>query len=251
MSDFKHYHKENGEKVANPIDNTNGIVDHMKEYLTDRNAILFIASSPDDKEKMELYSSLLFEGLKLSGISFDEYLLLDNSTANKAEEYIKKANIIFLSGGDTFVQNEFFNKINLKEKLANYNGLLIGLSAGAINMAEDAFNSPEEMKESEPIFFKGLGLTDINIEPHFVLDSSDFDESEKYQRDFILNESNNRKIYGQCNGSHILIDNEGQVLICGETYLISNAEIVSICGNGEKVILNNNKTFNYIRKEID
>ena len=28
-------------------------------------------------------------------------------------------------------------------------------------------------------------------------------------------------------------------------------KIISICGNGEKVILNNNKTFNYIRKEID
>lgn len=27
MSDFKHYHKLNGEKVANELDNSNGIVD--------------------------------------------------------------------------------------------------------------------------------------------------------------------------------------------------------------------------------
>ncbi len=242
MSDFKHYHKVNGEKIANAIDNTNGIVDHIKEYLMDTNAILFIASSPEDKEKISLYSKLLFEALKLSDISFNEYLVLDNSTIDDAEEYINKANMIFLSGGDTFEQNEFFNRINLKEKLLNYKGLIVGQSAGAINMAEDVFNSPEEMEESEPIFYKGLGLTNINVEPHFVLDSSEFDESEKYQRDIILNESNNRNIYGQCNGSHILIDSEGQVLICGETYLISNNEIVSICSNGEKKKLNNNKT---------
>lgn len=60
MSDFKHYHKVDGEKVANAIDNTNGIVDHIKEYLMDTNVILFIASSPEDKEKMSLYSKLLF-----------------------------------------------------------------------------------------------------------------------------------------------------------------------------------------------
>ncbi|MBP3840609.1 MAG: Type 1 glutamine amidotransferase-like domain-containing protein [Bacilli bacterium] len=241
MSDFKHYHKVDGEKVANAIDNINGIVDHIKEYLMDTNVILFIASSPEDKEKISLYSKLLFEALKLSDISFNEYLVLDNSTIDDAEEYINKANMIFLSGGDTFVQNEFFNRINLKEKLLNYKGLIVGQSAGAINMAKDAFNSPEEMEESEPIFFEGLGLTDINVEPHFVLDSSNFDETERYQRNIILNESNNRDIYGQCNGSHILINEEGQTLICGETYLISNNEIVLICNNGEKKLINKNK----------
>jgi len=217
MSDFKHYHKVNGEKVANKLDNSNGIVNHIKNSLNGNDAISFIASSPDDKEKMHLYSSLLFEGLKLSGISFNEYLILDSSTISHAEEYINKANMIFLSGGDTYVQNEFFKSINLKEKLGNYKGLIIGQSAGAINMADDAFNSPEEMEESEPLFFEGLGLTDINVEPHFVLDDSSFDDAEKYQRNVILLESSNRIIYGQCNGSHILIDNDGNATIYGET----------------------------------
>ena len=241
MSDFKHYHKVNGEKVANELDNSNGIVDQIKNSLNGNNAILFIASSPDDKEKIELYTKLLFEGLKLSGVSFKEYLVLDSSTVDKTEEYIDKANMIFLSGGDTYIQNEFFKRINLREKLEKFNGLIMGQSAGAINMAKDAFNSPEEMEESEPIFFEGLGLTDINVEPHFVLDSSNFDETERYQRNIILNESNNRDIYGQCNGSHILINEEGQALVCGETYLISNNEIVLICNNGEKKLINKNK----------
>ena len=232
MSDFKHYHEENGKKVANEFDNSNGIVDQIKNNLNGNNAMVFIASTPDDKEKIKMYTELLFEGLKLSNISFNEYLVLDSSTADKAQEYIDKANMIYLSGGDTYLQSEFFKKINLREKLKGFNGLIIGQSAGALNMAEDVFNSPEEMEESEPVFFKGLGLTDINIEPHFVLDDSDFDEAEKYQRNTIISESNNRRIYGQCNGSHILIDNEGNVTTYGETYLISNGQISLICENG-------------------
>lgn len=241
MSDFNHYHNVNGEKVANKLDNSNGIVNQIKNSLNGNNAILFIASSPDDKEKISLYTKLLFEGLKLSGILFDEYLVLDSSTTDNIEEYLGKANMIFLSGGDTYIQNEFFKRINLREKLEKFNGVIIGQSAGAINMADDVFNSPEEMEKSEPIFFEGLGLTDINIEPHFMLDDSSFDESEKYQRSAIISESNNRKIYGQCNGSHILIDNDGNATIYGETYLISNGQISLICENGYNKEINSYK----------
>ena len=56
MSDFKHYHKENGEKVANELDNTNGIVDQIRNSLNGNNALLFVASSPDDKKMIDLYT---------------------------------------------------------------------------------------------------------------------------------------------------------------------------------------------------
>ena len=99
----------------------------------------------------------------------------------------------------------------------------------------------QEMEKSEPVFFQGLGLTNINIEPHFVLDDSNFDESEKYQRNAVLSESNYRKIYGQCNGSHILIDNDGNATIYGETYLISNGQISLACENGYNKEINSCK----------
>lgn len=237
QSNFFHYHEENGKKVANKFDNTNGIVDQIKDSLKNTNTILFIASSPDDVERIEKYSSLIFEGLRLSGIEFKECLKLDNRTIDKVDEYISKADLIFLSGGDTYIQNEFFNKIDLKNKLVNYDGLVIGQSAGAINMACDAYNSPEHMEESEPIFFKGLGLTDINVEPHFVYDETDFTKEEVYQRKNMIDESYNRNIYGQCDGSHVIIDENGIATICGETYLISQGEVTKICSNGESVKL--------------
>ena len=48
----------------------------------------------------------------------------------------------------TYKQHEFFIEINLKELLKNYQGLVIGQSAGALNMADKVFNSPEEQENS-------------------------------------------------------------------------------------------------------
>lgn len=95
-SNTKHYHKINGKNLPNEIDNTNGIVNQIKQLISKNNTILFIASSPDNYEKVDRHSSLIFEGLKLSDIVFSEYLVLDNRTKNNASEYIKKANVIVI-----------------------------------------------------------------------------------------------------------------------------------------------------------
>ena len=237
VSDFKHYHKENGVKIANAFDNLNGIVDQIKNSLKGTNCIVFIPSDPDNKDVVELYSSLLFEGLKLSSIVFDNYYILDRLNVSKAEEYIKQADMIFLSGGSTYSQSEYFKSFNLKELISSFDGLVVGQSAGAINMSKDAYNSPINLDESEPIYLEGLGLVDFNIEPHFVYDSSNFDEAELYQRESMLKESYKRVIYGQCDGSHVFVDDNDMVTVCGETYVIKNGEILLLCSNGEKVSL--------------
>lgn len=214
----------NGERKVKKIDNNNGFITLVKKYLKNNSAILFIASTKDDFEKVDMYSDLLFESLKLSGIVFDEYNVLDNRTINKAQEYINKADFIFLSGGDTFLQSEFFKEFKLKELLKGFNGIIVGQSAGSINMAKNVFNSPEQGENSEPICFEGLGLTEINIEPHWKTDTSKFDEYEKYQREYILEESKKRDIYALCDGSYItIIDNE--INMYGEIYKIKNGSI--------------------------
>ena len=239
VSNLNHYHKCDSKKVAKEIDNKNGLVTHIKKYLKNNKSILFISADSREIEKNELYSSLLFDALKMSGIVFEKYNVLNDETKNNAEEFIKEADLIFLSGGDTYNQNMFFKELNLKSLLKDYDGIIIGQSAGALNMATNVFNSPEEMEDSEPIYFEGLGLTDLNIEPHFVLDSSSFNETEIYQRNYILKESKNRVIYALCDVSHILLI-EDKAIVYGEGYIIKNGLITKISENGSSYNICNN-----------
>lgn len=237
-SNTKHYYKDNDTTYPKEIDNTNGIVDQIKKLINGNYSILYIASDPNNYEKIDSYSHILFEALKLSNITFSNYLILDNRTKDKASDYINKVNVIFLSGGDTFIENKFFEEIKLKELLHNYNGIIIGQSAGSINMANSVYNSPEEGENSEPIYFEGLGLSNINIEPHFVLDTKDFDEMQLYQRNHIINESKKRTIYALCDGSHIL-EVGGTITIYGKSYLIKDGLIKEICDEGKSFCIKN------------
>lgn len=243
-SDFGNYENKDGQKITQPIDNINGIVDQFKNDIKKFDKVVFVASDMNNSiEKVMGYANIFFDSLKMVGIEFSDYLVLDGSKINEAERYIDGADLVFLCGGDAYNQHLFFETIHLKTLLENNQGVVVGQSAGALNMAENVFNSPEEMEESEPVFYDGLGLVDINIEPHFEYDDSSFDEAEKYQRESIIKESFNRPIYGQVNKSHIRIDDSNKAVIYGETYLIENGNIVKICDNKRNVSINeNNKT---------
>lgn len=243
-SDFGNYEKVNGEKITLPMSNENGIVNQLKESLKGTNKVVFVSSDIDSTpESISSYTRIFFDSMKMIGIKFNEYLIIEGTNYDKASEYIEGADLVFLCGGDTYNQNILFSKMKLKQILSNYSGIVMGQSAGALNMATNVFNSPEEKEESNPMYFDGLGLTTINIEPHFELDDTNFNEDELYQRAAIIKESFNRPIYGQCNGSHIYINEDNVATIYGETYLIHNGKIEKICDNQKSFIINNHISF--------
>ena len=233
-SDLKNYNKVDGKYLPKEIDNENGLLDDLKESLKGNKSIVFIASSKDNYEKTDSYAKVLFESLKLSGINFENYYIIDSRFNDNIENVINNANMIFLAGGDTLKQHKFFDEINLTELLKNYGGVLMGISAGAINLEYDVYNSPEcheDLKKESK--WTGLKKSHINIEPHFVYSDKDFDEGKKLQRKEVLKESYNRVSYGLCNGSHIFIDDEN-AKVCGKCYKIENGEITLICDDKEE-----------------
>ena len=62
---------------------------------------------------------------------------------------------------------------NLLEELKNYNGLVIGFCAGAINLSKHSIITTDEDFKT-PISYTGIGRVDISVEPHFHLDDSEF-----------------------------------------------------------------------------
>ena len=79
---------------------------------------------------------------------FVEQIGIDNSL-----ESIDNSEIVFLAGGHVPTQNKFFKRIGLKEMLQDYNGVVIGQSAGSMNCAELVYVQPEEPEDfADPNF---------------------------------------------------------------------------------------------------
>ena len=218
--------KENGKKVPVSFFENNNFLKNMKESINDYNKFVIIASDADNYEQNDYYLKLDMDVLAMSGINFKENVVLDNRNKDDIVNVFKNSSLIFLSGGDTLKQNIFFNEINLKEYIKNIDACIVGISAGAINSAKIVFNSPEEEKDlTNPSILEGLGLTTINVEPHF-----DCDKISKIQMDAILKESNNRVIYGLPDKSYIFNNK-----VYGKCYRVykENIELIS---NDDEVV---------------
>lgn len=233
VSNLKNYEKIDGVKYPKEIDNTNGIVDQLKDDITDSKGLLMIASDPADIEKTNYYLDLMKKSLLKSNISFDSYESLTNETKDRTQILIDNASFIVLGGGHTYTQKKFFDEIKLDKLLKNFNGVILGISAGTVNMAKDVFNSPECYEDlNDEQIYTGLGFTNINAEPHFVLDDSSFEEGEVIQRNSVLKESFNRRIIGLPDVSHIRNNT-----LYGLGYEIKDGNIKQICESGKSTMI--------------
>ncbi len=229
--------KENGNKIPIQFFEKNNFLKNLKKTIKNRKKFVLVASDPDNYERNDLFLQMDIEALKLSGLTFEEYLVLDGRAKENITSILENCDLIFLCGGNTLMQNKFFNSICLKEYLKDIDSVIVGISAGSINSAKNVYNSPEseeDLKNSP--YLKGLELTNINIEPHFILENLS-DDNKELQRNAILKESYNRTIIALTDGAYILQTNN-ECKLYGESYKIKNGIIDKICDNDEWVILN-------------
>ena len=163
--------KANGEKKAIKLANVE-LVETLKNCIDRYNNLLFICSNPDDYETNEIYASVIEKSLSLSGLKFDYYDLLDSRNWLFTRSLVKNSDLVILLGGNPLTQMEFFNNIELKEKIKGFNGCLMGISAGSINLAVNSYCSKDKEIESS-VYYKGLGITNITIDPHFDINDKD------------------------------------------------------------------------------
>ena len=213
--------KENGQRKAIKLSNLN-LVDVLKKEIEKFDNLLFICSSPDDYKKNEEYSALITKSLSLSGIKFQISDVIDSRNWLFSKGLISNSDLIILLGGDPLVQMEFFNSIELKDKLKKFKGCLLGISAGTINMANNAYCSQDEKIETTH-YYKGLGLTEINVEPHFDI------EDKKRIEEILLVDSNKKTFVALPDESFIVIKKDDTTLY-GDAYYFSEGKYEKIEG---------------------
>ena len=224
--------KVGGVRISQEINNINGLVDQIKKELIKTDKMVFIVSSPTNYDLNDNYANQTFESFRKSGIVFENEVVIDDRFEGNLEE-IKDADLVFLAGGNTAKQMDYFKRIGLREILEDFKGVIIGQSAGALNLADEVLCSPEYKEEIGNTYkWNGLGLTQINIEPHFVLNVT-ADVDIKLRKE-LLKISCYKHLYAICDGTHILID-EKSATIYGEAYLVEDG-LITMIKESEKIL---------------
>ena len=189
----------------------------FRTLLTERRSFVFIASEFEKMhEKTDKYFHFFLKMFQESAISFEETCVVDGRmTAEDAQKAVKEADVVWLSGGNTPVEFAYLKKYGLDTILRQHNGVVIGMSAGAINMAKNAICTLSCGHVKQEIY-EGLGYVDFSVEPHFRSDKL---------TDELLELSKEHVIYGLCDDS-IIVSKDGKVSFYGEVYRIKDELIL-------------------------
>jgi dipeptidase E len=219
--------------VLNPA---NGFVQNLQEALPPYCRALFIASDPDTPHLTCRFGMDMGYAFANAGMPFRSLTMLDSCNAEDAPELIQNSDFIILAGGHVPTQNAFFRRIHLRELLEGFGGTVMGISAGSMNAADLVYAQPELPGESvDPNYRKfvpGLGLTYVNILPHYQKVKNDIIDGKRLFEDVTYPDSRNRTFHALPDGSYLLIDGD-RTLLCGRSYRLRNGILELLTRDGE------------------
>ena len=213
----------------------NGFTDNLFSCLPPNPKCLFICSDPDDYGFTDRVSAEMAAAFREAGMRFSKLMKLDRRNQKDAQLLIWQADLIILSGGHVPTQNKFFHQIHLRELLQNYQGVVLGISAGTMNAAERVYVQPEEKGESVPEFkrfLKGLGITHVNVLPHYQQVKDDLLDGRRLYEDITYPDSYGHRFLVLPDGSYVRVF-AGDSILYGEAYILEDSMMRKICRNHE------------------
>ena len=229
----------NGKRVPSSLLQDNGFVEKLKERWPEQARILLIAADPTDHEKTDSMKACFLYAFPHHTLAVAQFEICDSRAEATAAD-LTTYDVIILSGGHVPTQNAFFQKLGLRDKIAGFTGILIGISAGTMNCAETVYAHPElpgEAVDSEyPRFLPGLGLTKKMVLPHYQMIKDDVLDGLRVFEDIAYPDSMGREFYALCDGSYILCEN-GTETLYGEAYRIRDGKIENVCCGSENLPL--------------
>lgn len=234
----------NGEFECEGFDNRNGFADELRQVWPENARVLVITAFPENRaaneEMYEFFGSTIeTSGLSLEAIDLWDIDVLENENYYSSES-LNSYDVIILGGGHVPTQLEFFRALHLRESIQEFDGIVIGISAGSMDCADVVYAQPEE--EGEAIdpdyerFAQGLGITDINILPHYQQVWDNYVDGLHLYRDITLPDSMGNSFLALPDGSYVIqLDNEAWVF--GRAYSVENGKMELICRDGEDLRL--------------
>ena len=139
----------------------------LRAYLPRQESLVFISAWPEEYARNDDDSDGMHGMFAERGMAFADHRVIDRRTsAADAVRLAREADCIFLMGGDITLQMALICDLGLVPELRASRAVLLGVSAGAMNMGRYAADVWETKALCE-----GIGLTDIVMKGHYAEDA--------------------------------------------------------------------------------
>lgn len=227
-------------RIVEGFDTKNCLVENLKERWTENARCLLISAAPSEATFADGMRDHMKEAMGVSGLPVSNVDIWDDRTSDFSAEALNSYDVVFLGGGHVPTQNAFFRRIGLRETMAQFHGLVIGISAGTMNSADVVYAQPElEGETADPDyqrFIPGLGLTKINVLPHYQMIKDTVLDGRRVFEDITYADSMGREFIALVDGSYILCEN-GVETIWGKAYRIADGKLEQICEENQTLRL--------------
>lgn len=218
--------------ILNP---ENHFIERMREALPPFPRALLVASDPERHDLTCQFAVDNVVAFSIAGMPFSSFHVLDGTNAEDAGFLVENSDLIIFSGGHVPTQNAFLQEIGLAELMEGFEGTVMGISAGSMNCASTVYAQPEEEGESvDPDFERflpGLGLTDLQILPHYQKVKDNIIDDQRLFEDVTYGDSEGNTFCALPDGSYVYIS-EFEETICGEAYRLRDGELEFAQGSG-------------------
>lgn len=145
----------------------------LNEDISDRKSLVMISAKPFLQEDKEIGATERL-WLDQANIMFEEYHIIDYGVQKEeAKKLIRNASVIFLLGGNIIEQNGILNDYELSDLIKESSAVVLGTSAGAINMSAKCLCLKKTGDKNEiSSIYDGIGLDDFSVLSHFDLENN-------------------------------------------------------------------------------
>lgn len=191
----------------------------LKKYIKASMNFVFVASEFENiYEKTDWYCNYFLKMFSDCGIVFKNVNVIDGRISKEtAQNMVRNADVLWLAGGDTPKQFTYLESYGLIPCIREQKGVIIGMSAGSINMTKTAVCTLT-CGHDELEIHEALGLVEFSVEPHF--DKDNITEE-------LLMLSKKYPLYGICDNAAIICT-EDKTSFIGDIFFIDNGYVTRV-----------------------
>ena len=194
-------------------------VEMLRRVIKKRNRFAIIASYFESYELTDKFANIFYNKFVEAGLGFEQMAVVDGRMSyDEAQKTVQEADMVWISGGDTPTEFRSICEYGLDKVLREHKGVLMGVSAGTLNLGKTVLCPKSNGYDHEQIY-EGLGCVDITVFSHYNMGEIAEDK---------LKLSNTYDFYYMTDDSYILCAGDKKEFY-GNIYYISKGQKEAIC----------------------